>query len=119
MARYAEPGVVGVSAGAALGAATAIERTCVAPVPAKLGQSVDKPVALVEDLAQTSSNVALARGSSKRQSPLSLLAGALRKLVSRVIGHPLVRWPFPGKTERLVIGPQDLRTAVSFRRRRT
>jgi uncharacterized heparinase superfamily protein len=42
--------------------------------------------------------------------------GILRKLVSRVTGHPLVRWSFlPGKADRLVIAPQDLRTADATR----
>ena len=40
-----------------------------------------------------------------------LVRGALRKLVSRVTGHPLAHWPFPSKTDRLLIAPQDLRTA--------
>ena len=41
--------------------------------------------------------------------------GALRKVVGRVIGHPWVRWPFSGKIDRLVIAPQDLRTADATR----
>ena len=44
-----------------------------------------------------------------------LARGVLRKLVGRVIGHPLMRWPFPAKAERLVIAPQDLRTADATR----
>jgi uncharacterized heparinase superfamily protein len=57
------------------------------------------------------------RVSAAERTKLSmfLARGMLRKLVSRVIGHPLVRWPFPGKTERLVIAPQDLRTADATR----
>ena len=44
-----------------------------------------------------------------------LVRGALRKLVSRVTGHPLARWPFPSKADRLLIAPQDLRTADATR----
>ena len=49
---------------------------------------------------------------------LSLLLGrrGLRHLAGRVRGHPLIRWNFmPGKTDRLVIAPQDLRTADGTR----
>ena len=44
-----------------------------------------------------------------------LVRGALRKLVSRVAGHPLVQWPFPSKADRLLIAPQDLRTTDATR----
>ena len=45
-----------------------------------------------------------------------LARGMLRKLVARVTGHPLARLPFfPGKTDRLLIAPQDLRTADATR----
>ena len=41
-----------------------------------------------------------------------LLRAGLRRLIGRVSGHPLLRWPFsPFKADRLVIAPQDLRTA--------
>jgi uncharacterized heparinase superfamily protein len=40
-----------------------------------------------------------------------LARGLLRKLISRVAAHPLLNWRFPGKTDRLLISPQDLRTA--------
>lgn len=49
---------------------------------------------------------------------LSLLLGrrGLRHLAGRVRGHPLIRWNFaPGKTDRLLIAPQDLRTADGTR----
>jgi len=41
--------------------------------------------------------------------------GLLRKLVSRVTGHPLLNWPLPAKADRLIISPQDLRTADATR----
>src|SRR5260370_20519868 len=41
--------------------------------------------------------------------------GLLRRLVARVRGHALLIWPFPAKTDRLVISPQDLRTADATR----
>ena len=44
-----------------------------------------------------------------------LARGLLRKLVSRVGGSVLLNWPFPAKTDRLVISPQDLRTADATR----
>src|SRR5882762_1989492 len=44
-----------------------------------------------------------------------LARGLLRKLVARVAGHPLLNWPLPAKTDRLVISPQDLRTADATR----
>jgi uncharacterized heparinase superfamily protein len=44
-----------------------------------------------------------------------LARSLLRKLVGRVTGHRLLHWPFPAKTDRLVISPQDLRTADATR----
>src|ERR1700676_2057668 len=44
-----------------------------------------------------------------------LARGLLRKLISRVSGHALVNWSLPAKTDRLVISPQDLRTADATR----
>ncbi len=49
---------------------------------------------------------------------LSLLLGrrGLRNVAGRLRGHPLIRWNlFPGKADRLVIAPQDLRTADGTR----
>ena len=49
---------------------------------------------------------------------LTVLMGrrAVRNLAGRVRGHPLIRWNFmPGKADRLVIAPQDLRTADGTR----
>jgi uncharacterized heparinase superfamily protein len=40
----------------------------------------------------------------------------IRRLISRVTTHPVVSWPFSfGKTDRLLISPQDLRTADATR----
>jgi uncharacterized heparinase superfamily protein len=44
-----------------------------------------------------------------------LARGWARWLVSRVASLPLLSWPFPAKTDRLVISPQDLRTADATR----
>ena len=45
-----------------------------------------------------------------------LLRGALRRVAGRAHGHPVFRWPFtPLKSDRLVIAPQDLRTADATR----
>src|SRR4029450_7118416 len=45
-----------------------------------------------------------------------LLRGGLRKLGSRLSGHPLLRWRFfPRSTDRLIIAPQDLRTSDATR----
>ena len=45
-----------------------------------------------------------------------LLRGALRRIAGRANGHPLFRWPFtPLRSDRLVIAPQDLRTADATR----
>jgi len=45
-----------------------------------------------------------------------LLRGALWRIAGRANGHPLFRWPFtPLKSDRLVIAPQDLRTADATR----
>jgi uncharacterized heparinase superfamily protein len=44
-----------------------------------------------------------------------LARGLLRKLVTRVSGHALLNWSLPAKTDRLVISPQDLRTADATR----
>ena len=42
--------------------------------------------------------------------------GAMRRLLGRVNGHPLLRWPLiPLKADRLLIAPQDLRTADATR----
>jgi len=60
----------------------------------------------------------MSRVSVAERAKLSalLLRGGLRKLGSRLSGHPLLRWRFfPGKTDRLIIAPQDLRTSDATR----
>jgi len=52
------------------------------------------------------------------RAKLSMLVGrrALRSVAGRLRGHPLIRLSFiPGKAERLLIAPQDLRTADGTR----
>jgi len=44
-----------------------------------------------------------------------LARGWARRLASRASGHALVNWSLPSKTDRLVISPQDLRTADATR----
>src|SRR5687767_1353655 len=45
-----------------------------------------------------------------------LARGLFRRFVAGLIVHPLVQWPFSfGKADRLVIAPQDLRTADATR----
>ena len=45
-----------------------------------------------------------------------LIRGAMRRLAGRINGHPFVRWPLiPRKADRLLIAPQDLRTADATR----
>jgi uncharacterized heparinase superfamily protein len=45
-----------------------------------------------------------------------LVRGAMRRLAGRIVVHPLVQWPVSfGKPDRLVIAPQDLRTADATR----
>src|ERR671923_44849 len=60
----------------------------------------------------------MARVSVAERATLSLglLRAALRKVLGRAVGHPVIRWPFiPGAMDRLVIAPQDLRTADATR----
>jgi uncharacterized heparinase superfamily protein len=56
----------------------------------------------------------MARVSIANQAKLSwlLLRSGLRQFAGRVNGHPALRWPLiPRKADRLLIAPQDLRTA--------
>jgi len=56
--------------------------------------------------------------SVSERARLSLLLGRryLRILAGRLRGHPLIRWSFiPSRPERLLIAPQDLRTADGTR----
>jgi uncharacterized heparinase superfamily protein len=60
----------------------------------------------------------MARLSMAERVKLTVLTGrrAVRNLAGRVRGHPLIRWNImPGKADRLVIAPQDLRTADGTR----
>jgi len=55
------------------------------------------------------------RVAERSRLSLVVLQRGLRQIASRV-AHPLVRWRFlPAKTDRLVIAPQDLRTADATR----
>jgi uncharacterized heparinase superfamily protein len=55
------------------------------------------------------------RVAERSRLSMVVLQRGLRQLASRV-AHPLVRWRFvPTKTDRLVIAPQDLRTADATR----
>ena len=44
-----------------------------------------------------------------------LARGVARRLIARASAHPLLNWQLPAKTDRLVISPQDLRTADATR----
>ena len=60
----------------------------------------------------------MSRVSVAERAKLSalLLRSGMRKLGSRLSFHPLLRWRFfPGKTDRLIIAPQDLRTSDATR----
>ena len=60
----------------------------------------------------------MARVSVAERTRLSvfLARGLTRRLIGRVATHPLVNWPFSfGKADRLLIAPQDLRTADATR----
>ena len=55
------------------------------------------------------------RVAERSRLSIVVLQRGLRQLASR-LAHPLVRWRFvPSKTDRLVIAPQDLRTADATR----
>ena len=60
----------------------------------------------------------MARLSMAERVKLTVLMGrrGVRNLAGRMRGHPLIRWNIvPGKADRLVIAPQDLRTADGTR----
>jgi uncharacterized heparinase superfamily protein len=60
----------------------------------------------------------MARVSVAEHTRLSvfLARGLIRRLISRVTTHPVVNWPLSfGKADRLLIAPQDLRTADATR----
>src|SRR5262249_42899884 len=62
-------------------------------------------------------NRSMSRASVAERTRLSVFVarGMLRKLIRQVTGHPLLHLALPGKTDRLVISPQDLRTADATR----
>jgi len=60
----------------------------------------------------------MSRVSVAEQTKLSvfLAHGLFRRLIAHVTTHPIVNWPFSfGKADRLLIAPQDLRTADATR----
>ena len=66
----------------------------------------------------TIDRISAVAGETRATSYLSwlLLRGALRRVAGRADGHPLICWPFaPLKSDRLLIAPQDLRTADATR----
>src|SRR5687767_8218646 len=67
---------------------------------------------------RTTTRGLMSRVSLAERAKLSalLLRGGLRRLGNRLTSSPLLRWRFvPGKTDRLIIAPQDLRTADATR----
>ena len=59
-------------------------------------------------------SLVISRGSIVERTRLSLFAAsrALRTFLARLNAHPVFRWNFfPGSADRLLIAPQDLRTA--------
>jgi uncharacterized heparinase superfamily protein len=68
--------------------------------------------------ARDNAEGSMSRVSVAERAKLSglLLQTGLRNVAGRLNGHPLVRWRFfPAKTDRLIIAPQDLRTADATR----
>jgi uncharacterized heparinase superfamily protein len=60
----------------------------------------------------------MSRGLIANNAKLSwlLLRGGMRRAAGRLNGHPVLRWPLPQlKADRLLIAPQDLRTADATR----
>jgi uncharacterized heparinase superfamily protein len=65
-------------------------------------------------IGQQGASAGMARGAFGEHVKLArlLLRAALRRLVGRFVGHPLLHWPLPPlRAERLLIAPPDLRTA--------
>ncbi|HEX4410365.1 MAG TPA: heparinase II/III family protein [Xanthobacteraceae bacterium] len=63
-------------------------------------------------------NAAMSRVAVSSHAKLSwlLLRGVVRRMAGRANSHPIMRWPLaPLKTDRLLISPQDLRTADATR----
>src|SRR6266571_4181028 len=68
--------------------------------------------------AREGANASMARVSVAEGTRLSvvLARGLLGRLTSRVAAHPIVNWPFSfGKSDRIAIAPQDLRTSDATR----
>jgi uncharacterized heparinase superfamily protein len=60
----------------------------------------------------------MSRGSVANSVRLAwlVLRGSVRQATGRLVGHPILRWPLPQfKPDRLLIAPQDLRTADATR----
>ena len=60
----------------------------------------------------------MSRVSVAERSRLSVFVvrSGLRRLATRILTHPITQWPFSfGKPDRLLIAPQDLRTADATR----
>ncbi len=69
------------------------------------------------DVPQGADNL-MTRASIAERFRLSVLIGrrVFRSLIGAINTHPLLRWRFgQGKTDRLTIAPQDLRTADATR----
>ncbi len=85
--------------------------------------ALSRPFAIVwpartEGSARQGTNALTMRVSVAERARLSVLIGrrAFRSLIGRINAHPLIRWRFAStKTDRLVIAPQDLRTADATR----
>src|SRR5262249_18166171 len=77
-----------------------------------------RPSGIGEGPHQRGSSALMSRVSVAERTRLSvfLARGPVGRLTSRVTTHPIVDWPFSfGKADRVVIAPQDLRTADSTR----
>jgi uncharacterized heparinase superfamily protein len=76
------------------------------------------PLARENQAARRETGAFMMRVSVAERSRLSVLIGrrAFRSLLGSISAHPLLRWRFgSAKTDRLVIAPQDLRTADATR----
>jgi uncharacterized heparinase superfamily protein len=72
----------------------------------------------LDNSAQKGASAAMARVAVANHAKLSwlLVRGGLRQLAGRANGHPLLRWRLiPFRADRLLIAPQDLRTADATR----
>jgi uncharacterized heparinase superfamily protein len=70
----------------------------------------------IERPRQQGAHATMVSVADRTSLSLLLLRRALRSVVARLNAHPFVRWRFfPPNTDRLVIAPQDLRTADATR----